>query len=263
MGLFDWLKGKKPQENEISFELTTKTEVIDYGDENENNTVSGYMGPFSAVNIDGYKSPSGGYMDYAIFQVSGIIEETGRHTTRKIEATTAESAIEIAKEGGLLEPEIKCVVPHQPPTERQIKDTKGWNIPKDVCMLDIATIQKRQEYYDETDVPREDFALFAHKMEVHFSRFITESSLLRHVIRDLKKRDKAAFFAYCQLCRRDGAEFGNMLESPYLQHLYGFADMVMSSKSLLKSLDDRWYNDFTTPHKGTAIYKAVAEYFNL
>lgn len=257
MGLFDWLKRKDPQEANVNDNVSItrgEVEAIDYN------------GPFSMVSLGGYVCPSGGYLNWATYEVAGINPETKRKEKRSYSAQDEAEALELAEKYGLQDPVINAALPHGKPSEWQIERTAGWKMPADVCKWDVYAILDRQgtegaEDFEES--PTEEFAMFAHKMGVSFSRFIGAKALHEHVVNRLQFPDKAAFFAYCVLCSHKGAAVGDMLKAPNLEQLYAFGDMVRDNPALIRSINGRDPADYLKPNKGTAAYKAVAEYFNL
>lgn len=139
-------------------------------------------------------------------------------------------------------------------------------MPADVCKQDIYAILERQGFEGKRDFeesPTEDFAMFAHKMGLGFSKFVGARALHEQVVHGLPFPDKAAFFAYCVLCNHKGATIGDMLKAENLEQLYAFGEMVKENPTLTRSISGRDPQDYLKPNKGTAAYKAVAEYFNL
>lgn len=252
MGLFDFFKSKQQR---VKFDVAITTNVIGV----ESILEEGCN--ISKLNLGGYVSPSGGYMNWAIFDVVGTNPETGRKKARKYEAVDEAEALELAEKDGLLNPEIKGVIPHEPPTEKQIEYLKSWNVevPEGACKSDISAILSR--LVDSENEPKEDYAMFAHKMGIGFSKYIGAEALHNAVVFRLKDRDKAAFFAYCVQCNREGIEIGSMLDSPILEKLYAFGDKVADNESIMRSIVGRSPNDYLYPHKGSVAYKAVAEFF--
>lgn len=287
MGLIEKLKelAAKKQHDEIKnaakdsakFEMSITTSSI---------YVDSYLAEgceISMLNLCGYVSPSGSYMNYAVFEVVGTNPETGRKNTRRYEAATEQQAIKTAEKDGLQNPEIKRAIPDAEPTENQVSYLESWNVsvPEGACKYDVSAILSRLE--DSDDIvkevrvskdrekryvrpvagPSEEFAMFAHQIGVLFSKFIGAGALHASVVHFLKDRDKAAFFAYCVLCSHNGVEIGNMLEASGREKLYAFADVAAGSEPLMRSINSRDPEDYLHPHKGSAAYKAVAEYFGL
>lgn len=281
MGLFDFLKGinkqQQKEESVVKFDLSIKT---------ESNSVERFLAPkcdIPVLELSGYVSPSGGYVNWIVFEVTGINPKTGRINKRIYEARKEQEALDLAEKEGLQKPEIKKVLPIEPPTENQIGYLESWGItvPDGACKYDVSAILSRledsddvvneirvskgaiKEYIRPLEGPNEDFAMFAHEMGLHFSKFIGADALHRQVVCRLEYRDKAAFFAYCVMCNNSLAAIGNMLESPQIEQIYAFADEVLSNESLMRSIVGRAPEDYLNPHKGSMAYKAVAEYFNL
>ena len=257
MGLFDWLKRKDPQEANVNVNVSItrgEVEAIDYN------------GPFSMVSLGGYVSPSGGYLNWATFEVVGINQETKRNNKRKYIAQDEADALIQAQNDGLLDPEIKAAIPHDKPHDWWIERTADWKVPADVCKQDLQAILSRQGIHGKQDFeesPTEEFAIFAHKMGLRFSRFVGVEALHAQVVHELPFPIKPAFFAYCVLCSHKGAAVGDMLKAPNLEQLYSFGYMVRDNPALMRSISGSDPADYLKPNKGTAAYKAVAEYFNL
>lgn len=65
-----------------------------------------------------YKSPSGGYMNYAVFSVKGVNPATNRKKALKFECKTADVAKQLAINAGLINIESVTVIPFDPPFYR-------------------------------------------------------------------------------------------------------------------------------------------------
>lgn len=230
----------------------------------------------SNVTLAGYESLSGGYMSYTEFLISGHILniKTGRKNLYKktIYAQTKDDAIaQIIDIQFIDDPKIEIIY-FPMPTERQINYATdlGAIIPPNATREDVSAIISRftgalgDSHYDPPqESPSEEFALFAQKMGIRFSKFIGEDDLFNAVVHGLEKRDKIAFYAYCVLKSRHNINVSTSPEYPDLTKCYKFADTVLSSKAILSSINDRTPDDYKNPHKGTTIYKAVAEFFIL
>lgn len=121
---------------------------------------------------DGYISPSGGYVNFGRFQVTGINPKTNRKNKRIVEAQNAESAFECVRNMGLIAPFEVLVLPSLPPTERQLSYAKdlGAVIPDGACQVDISAIISRITDDDEGQAP-EQLAHQAHIFGLKISRY--------------------------------------------------------------------------------------------
>lgn len=270
-------RNTKEQESPVKIHISTHTSSY-YEDRviapNEELTV---------LFLGGYVSASGGYQNWATYNVVGTNPTTQKKNKRRISATDEAEAIEKAKKAGLLDPVIQDIVPCEEPTERQMDYVMalGASIPEDISKEDVSAIISR--IADSDDIvsekwiakdqmhvevrplksPDEDFALFAHMMGVKFSRYIGEDALFERTVYHLTGRNKAAFFAYCVLCSVSGQKIGNMLESPNLDRLYAFGDKAAATENLMRSIDGREPDDYFEPHRGTIAFKEVAKFFHL
>ena len=235
------------------------------------------------VDLDGYVSPSGGFVNWALYEVIGKNLTTNRKNKRRYEAKSEPDAIKQAEADGLAGPFDIVALKHEDPTERQIQYLQSWgvSVPEGVNKFDISAILSRLE--DEAEVisekkiyknvteervrllpgPTSDFARFADGMGVKFSRYIGKSALFCNTVYNLTGRDRIAFYAYCIICFHKKTEIGDMRQSEYFTRLYEFADSAIKNPSLLRSIEGRSANDYLHPHKGSTAYKAVAEFFAL
>lgn len=238
------------------------------------------------LSLDGYTSQSGGFVNYAMFDLVGMNSKTGRKNTRHYKAKDAVAAIKIAASEGLVGPYEISPAPFSEDQERMKYYTGklksyGANAPDGATIDDIAAIINRISASDDivseeritkdllirrvrpTPGPNEEFALYADAMGVEFSKFISKDSLFSETVFTLSGHEKAAFFAYCVLCSNSGEMVGDLRKSPTSNRLYEFADMASQNPTLMKSIADRNPHDYLYPHKGTNAYKAVAEFFRV
>lgn len=122
--------------------------------------------------FDGYVSPSGGFVNYARFQVVGVNPATKRKNKRVYEVRSKEIACQCAEKDGLTAPFEVSVLPSTPPSDRQLSYAKslGANIPDGACAFDVSAIISRINDNDEAPVS-ENLARQAHKFGVNFSRY--------------------------------------------------------------------------------------------
>ena len=235
------------------------------------------------VDLDGYISPSGGFVNWATYEVIGKNMNTNRKNKRRYDAKTEADAINQANADNLTGPYDITILMHDAPTEKQIQYLQSWGVavPAGVNKFDVNAILSRLE--DETEAisekkisqnateerirllpgPSAAFAKFADSMGVKFSRYIGKSALFDKTLYSLTRRDRVAFYAYCIICTNNKMEIGDMRNSEHYARLYDFADMAVNDQSLLQSIERRSANDYLHPHKGSAAYKAVAEFFGL
>ena len=130
--------------------------------------------PVSAWN--GYVSPSGGLMNYGCFDIKGKNKETGRRSSRYIEARTEEEACKRAEEKGLIGPYTITIRPFASPSDAQISyaHSLGAIIPEGACSLDVSAIITRIEGNDEYPVSTE-IARRAHLHGLKFSLYTGEN----------------------------------------------------------------------------------------
>lgn len=237
----------------------------------------------SPVVLDREPSQSGGFVNWAIYEVIGVNQNTNRKNKRQYEAKTETNSIAKAKSEGLIEPFEIRALPHDAPTERQIDYLLSWGaaVPRGATKYDVSAILSRLE--DSYDIvfekqiakdkevhyirplpgPNAEFAKYADDMGIFFSRYIGGDALFNKVVYSLGERDKIAFFAYCVLCSHRGNTIGDLRNSPHFIQLYEFADKAMQDASLAKSIMGRDSADYKSPHKGSKAYKAVAEFFDI
>lgn len=229
------------------------------------------------VSLGGYQSPSGGYMNYGEFHVSGYIlnEKTRRKNRFKqaISAKAEDEAQEKAKQFGFVDDEMNIeAIPFEKATERQIlyASDLGALLPEDLSKWDVHAIIDRfvGDFHHSNDgspeeSPSEEFADFADKIGVRFSKFVGKYELLDSVIAHLTGRDKAAFYAYAILKAHNGIDIETDTVAPDLTGFYDFADSIVASEDIMRSIKNCTLIDYKHPHKGAKAYKAVAEYFKI
>lgn len=143
------------------------------------NTSKGIMLSFD------YKSPSGGYMNYAIYSVTGINSLTNRKNTRKYECKNENEAMQLATADGLIDVENIKPLPFDPPTERQIEACKKHYriIPPNACQRDVSSLMTK-EIDGEDDAPLE-LIRQADSLGLHFS-YLAGKQTLENLIENNK-----------------------------------------------------------------------------
>jgi len=162
--------------------VTLDTQFYTSYDETKQKTF-GILPSISLEACDGYISPSGGFINYTIFQVTGKNPNTKRKNKRVIEAKTQEDACKKAAEKGLVEPFEVKVLPAPEPTERQIEYAQDLcaPIPKGACQYDVSAIISR--IIDDCEEPvSEQFAKLANQYGIMFSRFESRNSIMKKAI---------------------------------------------------------------------------------
>lgn len=140
----------------------------------------GLLPAISLDVLDGYISPSGGFVNYARFQVIGINPSTNRKNKRVYEVRIEEDARKCAESEGLVEPFEITVLPSVPPSERQLEYAKVLEacIPDGACSLDVSAIISRITDNDENPVSNK-VACQAQKYGLKFSRYHGRAAILK------------------------------------------------------------------------------------
>ena len=135
----------------VTFSISAEYRV--YKDETRQRT-PGVLSAMSLASWDNYVSPSGGFVNYARFDVIGKNPETKRKNKRYIEAKDEASACRRMEEKGFIGPFEVTVLPIEPPTERQLEYAKslGASIPEGACKRDVSAIITRITENDEGPV---------------------------------------------------------------------------------------------------------------
>ena len=150
----------------------------------------------------------------------------------------------------------------RPPTVNQIEKLQalGVVIPDGITVEDASQMLKRVSY--DNDPPRPELVSLAIGLNIKFSAFIGNRGIFHEIIYTPNHRDSAALYAYAVRQSMRGEAFGNMLEDSEVDSFYAFADEVLATPALLRSLLDRTADDYKKPYRGTKIYKAAAEFLN-
>lgn len=239
----------------------------------------------SLLNLNGYVSPSGGYVNWARFQVVGVNSKTNRKNTKYYEAKDTDAARALAMADGLNEPFIIQAVPHAPEIniEHHIDYLRDSNFiaPKEAIKADLLAIRSR--IYDSDDVisevmqsetlcirtvrakkaPSEEFALYAHESGVKFSKYISEEMLYYTAINSLAEKDKIALFAYYILSSRRDKTLGDLRKDDDASKFYEFATISMQDSGFLQSVKNMALDKYMEPNKRTKAYKAIVDFFEV
>lgn len=136
--------------------------------------------PVEAWN--GYRSQSGGYVNFAKFQVVGKNPNTNRKNKRIYCAKSEEEACAKAKDtDGLVEPFEITILPYEPPTQRQLDYAKSLEaiIPDGACKIDVSAIISRITDDDEEPAPI-GLAKLGNMYGLLFSRYHGKKSNFRY-----------------------------------------------------------------------------------
>ena len=224
--MFDFLKSK-----EKSCNITVSSSLI-----KEEWEIIAPKGGVKLIDLGGFESPSGGYLNYNRYQVKGINPKTGRKNTKKVDGFSEEDAINFAKNGGLTEPFEVSIIQHESPDPDYFKSVqKDFEIrlPDDMSNRDIYHLTNRL-YEDDTVTPTKDLAKFATDNEVMFSRFIGEMVLCRLISLKVDKRTNAILFAYVVSQIESGAQIGDPRSSENYKLFSSFADIAAEDPSIMK-----------------------------
>ena len=154
---------------------------------------NGCLQPFSVDAWAGYVSPSGGFVNFAIYQVVGINPKTGRKNKRVYKEFQEKHAIKRAEIEGLVAPFEVHLLKSEAPSERQIEyaGNLGITIPDGACRLDVSALISRVTDDDECPAD-ENLASQAHIYGVHFSRYHGRKAILS-MAQDLPAEDYRDF----------------------------------------------------------------------
>ena len=244
--------------NPIKMSVSISTRVV------EDNTVQRTKGVLKLADIDGYTSPSGGFVNYARFYITGKHPETGHKKKKRYDTQSEVDARAMAIADGLLEPFTIEIEKLPAPTDRQLeyaKDLKA-TIPEGVCQYDVSAIISRITEDDELP-PNSGLSRFAHAYGVCFSRFVGRDALLRYMVNQLKGARLATLYAYAVYLQEKGGSFGDPRVLPMYDDFVACGEFIEKDAGLLKSLEGRDVYDFRKPNRGTKIYKAVAGFLSL
>lgn len=189
----------------------------------------------------------------------------------KGEPTCELSRLDFGKPAGV----IGCFLNYEaryliPPTDRVLELIRknGIEPPDGLTKEDANCILRRIEHDYNREGPEPWLVSLAAETGTKFSAYIGGYDLCKELIRQLSDKNLAALYAYAVYRGIEDGHmdkiafaFGKMKKDPEISRFYDFADQVIASPSLLKSLKDRDIHDFQRPYKGTSIYKAAAQFF--
>lgn len=155
--------------------------------------------PCISINaIDGYVSPSGGFVNFARFQVIGINPKTKRKNKRVYETRSEEEACNIAENEGLIGPFEVTILPSVEPSEHQLSYAKDLEaiIPDGACSSDVSAIISRITDNDE-QAASEKLAHLAHSYGLKFSRYHGRTVIMRLARTQLSSTEYNNFISEC------------------------------------------------------------------
>lgn len=194
MGFFSKLLGKKqakPQAPMIGG-LEISTSFSSHYVEVRQKT-PGVLQPAPLDAWDGYVSPSGGFVNYGVFQIIGKNPETKRKNKRTYRVRDKDAACKMAEENGLVGPFEVVVLPADPPTDSQLSYAKslGATIPDGACKTDVSAIISRITDNDEAPAT-EKLARAAFQKGINISRYHGRTAIMS-IAKSLPPVDYADF----------------------------------------------------------------------
>ena len=250
MGLFNFLK-KKEQEPAPAITASIHTQTVEVKQRTR--------GELPLAEIGGYVSPSGGFVNYGRFCVTGMNSSTGRKNTKRYEAQTEADARAAAADDGLVEPMTVQVEPQIPPTDRQMDYALELEamLPDGVCKEDVSAIISRITDEDEA-APDPGLSLYAHACGVKFSRFVGEKALLSYMVSQMHGAARGELYAYAVYRQERGGAFSDPRCLSVYESLRSCGAEIAEDPALLKSLEERDVYDFAGPNRGTKADKMAA-----
>ena len=210
-------------------------------------------GEMPLADIGGYISPSGGFVNYARFRISGVNHSTDRKSEKRYEAQDEAAARAAAQADGLTEPLTVKVE-----KERQIDYALelGAMIPEGACKNDLSAIISRIVECDEA-APDPGLSRYAHASGVKFSRFVGAYALLGDMVRQMRGPKLGELFAYGVYLREKGGQLSDPRLLPIYNDLTACGEFLATDPVLLKGLD---INGFRRLRRDTKIYKAAFDF---
>ena len=155
-----------------------------------------------------YVSPSGGYVNYASYKVTGINERTGRKQSKRIRARDEAAAIQCATAENVCAPYVVELLPNDPPTEAQLAYARdmGAVIPNGACSHDVSAIISRI-YKDDEAAVDDSLAECAIKHGLLLSRY-TGTKMILELVDYLSPQEQKRFRADLKTIRKAKKEQG-------------------------------------------------------
>ncbi len=163
----------------IPIELTIKKSKLMVIDHKDHQKSSSPLQPFPIEWINGYTSPSGGYVNFSRYEVRGLNSKTNRKNRFICEAISEEEAIKIAQcKKSLSSPFEVSIIPHLKPPDYQLSyaEELGITVPDDACYYDVRALIARVRNHDE-GIPDKQTVIDACNNNLMFSRFAGKQEL--------------------------------------------------------------------------------------
>ena len=229
MGLFSFLKKKEP-EPAPAITATIHAQTVEVKQRTR--------GELPLAEIGGYVSPSGGFVNYGRFCVTGMNSSTGRKNTKRYETQTEADARAAAADDGLVDYALELEA----------------MLPDGVCREDVSAIISRITDEDEA-APDPGLSLYAHACGVKFSRFVGEKALLSYMVSQMHGAARGELYAYAVYRQESGGRFSDPRSLSVYEFLRSCGAEIAEDPALLKSRD---VYDFAGPNRGTKVYKMAA-----
>lgn len=214
-----------------------------------------------------YKSPSGGFCNYARFSGRGINPSTGRsNQIKEVYAKTLDAALAKAeRETGFQNIELS-LVPMDPPTEKQIGFAKELRIqiPSEACKEDmICLISRVADSLEDEPLPGcpQSFANYLDKAGIQFSAYISEPMALEWAANMLPTWEKCRFYAYCVWCHSHNESLTAPDIHPNANLFSTFADRFAEDSAFLQGLQKKSVFNFIRPNGNEGTVKVVKAFF--
>ena len=157
----------------IPVEFTIKTSKLIVIDHKDHQQSSSPLQPFPIEWINGYVSPSGGYVNFSRYEVHGLNSKTNRKNKFVCEAISEEEAIKMAQIKKSLSPPFTInIIPNLSPPDYQLAYAKdlGISVPDGACYHDVRALIARVRNHDE-EIPDKQTVIDAFNHNIMFSRF--------------------------------------------------------------------------------------------
>ncbi|MDD7602219.1 MAG: hypothetical protein PUK54_06415 [Firmicutes bacterium] len=211
------------------------------------------------IDIGGYVSPSGGYGNFAVYEVKGINPSTNRINTRKFKAVSESRAIEAMKKEGFVEPFTISVLPVELPSEdfmKEVAEDLEITLPEGLSYEDLYTINNAARF-DDTAMPSAGIVKFAMDMGVCFSRFIGEWSLESAIANALDDKMRASLYAYIKIQKESGLPIEDIRESDRYEKYCEFGEKASDNRRIMEIVNSYFGGHDTYLHGNSNAYKLL------
>lgn len=211
------------------------------------------------IDIGGYVSPSGGYGNFAVYEVKGINPSTNRINTRKFKAVSESRAIDEMKKAGFVEPFTVSILPVELPSEEYMKyvaENLEITLPEGISDDDLNAINNGARF-DDTAMPSAGIVKFAMELGVCFSRFIGEDFLENKISRVLDDKMRAALFGYIMIQKESGLPIGDMRESDKYEKYCKFGEIASKDPRIMEKIDYYFREHHAYLHGNSNAYKLL------